>query len=79
VGTCRRELLDHVTVLGEEHLRRLLREFLDYCHSDRTHLSLGKDPPMTRAVCPSPSPLAKVAALPRIGGLHHRYERREAA
>lgn len=79
VGTCRRELLDHVIVLGEDHLRRLLREFLDYYHADRTHLSLGKDPPTPRAVCPAPSQLAKVAALPRIGGIHHRYEWREAA
>ena len=50
VGTCRRELLDHVVVLNEEHLRRLLREFLDYYHHDRTHLALGKDPPSGRTV-----------------------------
>ena len=79
VGTCRRELLDHVIVLNEEHLLRLLREFLAYYHSDRTHLSLGKDPPTTRAVCPQSSPHATVASLPRVGGLHHRYEWREAA
>jgi putative transposase len=79
VGTCRRELLDHVIVLGKDHLRRLLREFLDYYHNDRTHLSLGKDPPTPRAVCPAPSPFAKVAVVPRIGGIHHRYEWREAA
>jgi putative transposase len=79
VGSCRRELLDHVIVVNEQHLRRLLREFLEYYHSDRTHLSLGKDPPLTRAVCPPPSPCATVASLPRVGGLHHRYEWREAA
>jgi len=79
VGTCRRELLDHVIVLDEAHLRRLLSEFLDYYHDDRTHLSLGKDPPCTRAVCSRPSATAKVISLPRIGGLHHRYEWREAA
>jgi len=79
VGTWRRELLNHVIVLNEEHLRRLLWEFLDYYHNDRTHLSLGKDPPTTRAVCSAPSPLATVAALPRSGGIHHRYEWREAA
>ncbi len=49
VGICRRELLDHVIVLNETHLRRLLGEFLAYYH--RTHLSLGKGPPTTRAVC----------------------------
>lgn len=79
VGSCRRELLDHVIVLNEQHLRRLLRDFLDYYHTDRTHLSLGKDPPITRAVCPPISPSATVASLPRVGGLHHRYEWREAA
>jgi transposase InsO family protein len=79
VGSCRRELLDHVIVLNEEHLLRLLREFLAYYHSDRTHLSLGKDPPTTRAVCPRSSPCATVASLARVGGLHHRYQWREAA
>ncbi len=43
VGTCRRELLDHVIVLNADHLRRLLRDFRDYYHTDRTHLALGKD------------------------------------
>ena len=79
VGTCRRELLDHVIVLNEGHLRRLLREFLDYYHHDRTHLSLGKDPPCGRPVRAAPAQTAAVTALPRIGGLHHRYEWREAA
>ena len=79
VGSCRRELLDHVIVLNEEHLRRLLRDFLDYYHNDRTHLSLGKDPPVGRPVCAASSPSATVTSLPRIGGLHHRYEWREAA
>ena len=79
VGTCRRELLDHVIVLNEEHLRRLLHEFIDYYHNDRTHLSLGEDPPCERAVCVPSSTIARVASLSRIGGLHHRYEWREAA
>jgi len=79
IGTCRRELLDHVIVLNEQHLWRLLQEFLDYYHHDRTHLSLGKDPPATRAVCPPPSRCATVASLPRVSGLHHRYEWRDVA
>jgi transposase InsO family protein len=79
IGTCRRELLDHVIVLNEDHLLRLLREFLAYYHHDRTHLALGKDPPMQRAVSPGPSPTAKVVSLPRVGGLHHRYEWAQAA
>ena len=79
VGTCRRELLDHVIVLNEDHLRRLLREFLAYYHDDRTHLALGKDPPRQRAVSPVPSPAAKIVSAPRLAGLHHRYEWVEAA
>jgi putative transposase len=79
IGSCRRELLDHVIVFGEKHLLRLLREFVAYYHDDRTHLALGKDPPEPRAVCARPSPTAQVTALPRIGGLHHRYEWAEAA
>lgn len=63
VGICRRELLDHVIVLNETHLRRLLGEFLAYYHSDRTHLSLGKDPPTARAVCLPTSAGATVACL----------------
>ena len=66
-------------VLNVKRLRRLLREFLAYYHDDRPHLSLGKDPPARRAVSPRPSPTAEVASLPRIGGLHHRYEWAEAA
>ena len=48
-------------------------------HEDRCHLGLNKDTPNARAVTPRPSPTAKVVALPRVGGLHHRYEWREAA
>ena len=79
VGSCRHELLDHVIVRNEQHLQRLLHEYLDHCHNDRTHLSLGKDPVTTRAVCPPISPRAAAASLPRVGGLHHRYEWRDAA
>jgi putative transposase len=79
IGTCRRELLDHVIVLNEEHLRRLLKEFVAYYQDDRTHMSLGKDPPVRRAVSLQPNPTAKVTSFRRVGGLHHRYEWHEAA
>jgi len=74
LGSVRRELLDHVIVLGERHLRRLLSEYVAYYNQDRCHLSLGKDAPDRRQVSRRPSPGAKVVALPRVGGLHHRYE-----
>jgi transposase InsO family protein len=79
IGSARRELLDHALVFDERHLLRLLRDYVGYHHADRTHLSLGKDTPYGRAVEQRPSRCAKVGALPRVGGLHHRYVWREAA
>src|SRR5450432_2192638 len=73
VGTLRRELLDHVIVLGERHLLRLLRPYVAYYNEDRPHMSLGRDAPVARAV--EPREPGKVVALPRVGGLHHRYSR----
>src|SRR5215471_4863871 len=48
VGSCRRELLDHVIVLNESHLRRLVRDYLEYYHDDRIHDALKKDTPTLR-------------------------------
>jgi len=79
IGSCRRELLDHVIVFGEDHLRRLLRKYVAYYGSDRTHCSLDKDAPATRPIDAKPSPHAQIVAHPRCGGLHHRYEWRDAA
>jgi transposase InsO family protein len=74
IGTIRRELLDHVIVLNEGHLRRRLRSYLRYYHCSRTHLALDKDAPEPRAV--EPPQHGRVVALPQVGGLHHRYVRR---
>ena len=79
IGGCRHELFDHVIVFNERHAVRLARSYIAYFQHDRTHLGLGKDTPSQRPVTPRPSPSAKVVALPRVGGLHHRYEWREAA
>ena len=76
VGSVRRELLDHVVVFNERHLRRLLRDYVAYYHDDRTHRGLGKATPAERPVDRRPDGEAEVVALPRVGGLHHRYERR---
>ena len=73
IGSIRRDLLDHVIVLGDEHARRLLSTYLRYYNADRTHLSLEKDAPESRPV--ETDTTAPVIALPRLGGLHHRYER----
>ena len=79
IGSCRRELLDHVIALNESHLRRLIREYVSYHHEDRIHDSLEKDAPIHRAIEKKPDPSATVISMPRLGGLHHRYSWREAA
>jgi hypothetical protein len=79
VGSCRREILDHVIVMNERHLLRLLREYVSYHHQDRVHDSLEKDTPEKRAIEQRPTAHASVVAMPRLGGLHHRYTWRAAA
>jgi putative transposase len=79
IGSVRRELLDHVVILNERHLRRLLTEYVAYYHDDRTHLGLDKATPASRSAAQCPAGDAAVVALPRVGGLHHRYEWRAAA
>jgi len=78
VGSVRRELLDHIVILNEDHLRWLLREYVDYYNAERVHTSL-QDAPTGRPVETQPSASAKVVGFPRIGGLHHRYRWCEAA
>ena len=73
IGTLRRECLDHVIVLNEEHLRQKLGEFMSYYHGSRTHLGLAKDCPNPREV--QPKGAGRIIAFPVLGGLHHRYER----
>lgn len=73
IGSIRRECLDHVIIMKERHLRRILREYVDYYHTCRTHLSLRKDSPETRTIEPPES--GTITAIPRVGGLHHRYAR----
>jgi transposase InsO family protein len=74
VGSVRRELLDHVVVLNERHLLRMLTEYVAYYHDDRTHLGLDKETPSGRLRSRPQSTRATAVARPRLGGLHHRYE-----
>jgi len=76
IGTIRRECLDHVIVFNEGSLYQHVKSFTTYYHESRTHLSLGKDSPQSRAV--QPPELGQIVAIPQVGGLHHRYERRAA-
>jgi transposase InsO family protein len=73
VGNCRRDLLDHVIVLNEAHLRRLMAEYVRYYHEDRTHLGLSKETPLGRVTAKDTDESCKVLSMPRLGGLHHRY------
>ncbi|MDP3939894.1 MAG: integrase core domain-containing protein, partial [Deltaproteobacteria bacterium] len=72
IGTIRSECLDHVIVLGEDHLRRLLKSYLHYYDRSRPHLSLERNTPVPRNI--EPSSRGRVIAIAHIGGLHHRYE-----
>ena len=76
MGTIRRECLDHLIVVDGVSLLRQLKSFLAYCHESRTHLALEKDTPAHRKVQEPAS--GRIVAIPQVGGLHHRYERRAA-
>ncbi|HEV8640837.1 MAG TPA: integrase core domain-containing protein [Methylomirabilota bacterium] len=76
IGSIRRECLNHVLVLGEPHLRRILTRYFAYYHRARTHLSLDKDAPDRRPI--ERPELGMVVQIPEVGGLHHRYVRRAA-
>jgi len=73
IGSIRRECLDHMIVLNEQHLRRIIGSYLRYYHAARTHLTLEEDAPDGPAV--QPPDRGKVVALPHVGGLHHQYVR----
>jgi transposase InsO family protein len=76
IGSIRRECLDHLIVLSEAGLCRVLTRYVTYYERSRTHLSLSKDAPIPRAVA-MPSD-GRVVAIPQDGGLHHRCERQAA-
>jgi putative transposase len=76
IGSIRRECLDHVLVLSERHLRRILTCYFAYYHRARTHLSLDKDAPDGRPI--EPPELGPVMPISEVGGLLHRYVRRAA-
>jgi transposase InsO family protein len=71
IGSIRRECLDHFIVLGEAHLRRILRAYAIYYNDIRTHRSLDKDVPISRPVQRTGS----ISSRKVLGGLHHHYMR----
>ena len=73
IGSIRRECLDHLIIIGEDHLRRALRDYFDYYHSPRPHQGLERNSPIPREV---EGPVkGKVISIPQVGGLHHCYRR----
>lgn len=73
IGTLRREVLDHVIVYNERHLRKVVTDYLVYYHQARCHQSLEDNAPEPREV--EPPTQGEVVAVPYLGGLHHRYTR----
>ena len=71
IGSIRRECLDHLIVLSEDHLRRILRKYVRYYNESRPHLSLARNAPDPREL--EPPSRGPVVAVPVLGGLHHRY------
>ncbi len=71
IGSIRRECLDHVVVLSEQHLRHILMCYMGYYNAARTHLSLGKDAPVRRII----QHAGRIEVRPVLGGLHHQYVR----
>ena len=73
IGSIRRECLDHVIVLNERHLKRILSSYCAYYHKWRVHQSLDMDCPEHRAT--QASHAGSVIEIAQVGGLHHHYER----
>ena len=71
IGSIRRECLDHIVVIGEQHLSHVFNCYMEYYNAVRTHLSLGKDAPNRRAV----QKWGRIEVRPVLAGLHHRYVR----
>ncbi len=76
IGSIRRECLDHVIVLSVAGLRRVLADYVEYHMNARTHLSLDKDAPASRPATPLSA--GRIAEIPQVNGLHHRYDRAAA-
>ncbi|MEO2174162.1 MAG: integrase core domain-containing protein [bacterium] len=78
-GSIRRECTAHIVVWNERHLKGILRDYFAYYNNDRTHLGLVKQTPIDRQVSKKASRAVQLVEFSKVGGLHHRYEWREAA
>ncbi len=75
LGSVRRECLDHLLILGEAHLRRVLREYAAYFNTARPHQGIGQAVPAVPRLALSSSLGTPIVAIPVLGGLHHDYRR----
>jgi putative transposase len=78
-GSIRRECTDHIIIWNERHLKKVLHGYFDYYNNDRTHLGIKKESPTGRQVTKQTSISDLLVEIPKVGGLHHRYEWRAAA
>jgi integrase-like protein len=74
----RTDLLNHVIVFNEDHLRCLMREYVEYYNNDRCHLSLGRDSPLGRETQKRPFQSSRIFSVSKLGGLQHHYEWKQA-
>jgi putative transposase len=77
--SARTDLLNHTIIFNEDHLRRLMREYVEYYNKNRCHLSLNRDSPLGRTAQKKPSESSTIVSTPKLGGLQHRYEWKKAA
>ncbi len=79
IGSIRKECLNHVIVLSEKHLLKILSSYFEYYNQDRAHCGLNKEVPIERLIQTKPFIGSKIIKLSRVGGLHNRYQWKEAA
>jgi putative transposase len=75
LGGLRRECLDHILILGEDHLRRVLAEWVAYFNTGRPHQGIGQRIPSQPRLPDHTAPGGTIVARPVLGGLHHDYRR----
>jgi putative transposase len=79
VLNARTDIINHVIVFNEKHLRRLMKDYIDYYNGDRYHPSLGRDSHLGRQIQERPFESSTVKSISKLGGLQHRYEWKQAA
>lgn len=75
IGSVRRECLDHLLVLNERHLVRVMEAYIEYYNLYRPHQGLGQGIPIPPKISLTPTPPGGIVATPILSGLHHHYSR----